>query len=119
MLFMSCVFMFSRLFIVGSERAVYCDFVTLQFGILGQVWYLIVSIPDPCCHSYFENTAKETGLLSHCLLKCKVFIVAYVETIRLFLKKIFTILTFKDFVYLKPMTYNDTVNVYQASSFGR
>ena len=26
-------------------------FVTFQFGILGQVWYLIVSIPDPCCLS--------------------------------------------------------------------
>ena len=24
---------------------VHCDFVTLPFGILGQVWYLIVSIP--------------------------------------------------------------------------
>ena len=27
---------------------VYCDFV-FPFGILGQVWYLIVSIPGPCC----------------------------------------------------------------------
>ena len=25
---------------------VYCIFVTLSFGILGQVWYLIVSFPD-------------------------------------------------------------------------
>ena len=33
---------------------VYCDFVTFPFGILGQVWYLIVSIPDPCCLSYFN-----------------------------------------------------------------
>ena len=32
---------------------VYCDFVTFPFGILGQVWYLIVSIPDLCCFSYF------------------------------------------------------------------
>ena len=32
---------------------VYCEFVTFPFGILGQVWYLIVSIPDPCCLSYF------------------------------------------------------------------
>ena len=30
-------------------------FVTFPFGILGQVWYLIVSIPDPCCLSYFVN----------------------------------------------------------------
>ena len=25
-----------------------CDCVTLPFGTLEQVWYLIVSIPDPC-----------------------------------------------------------------------
>ena len=31
---------------------VYCDFVTFPFGILGQVWYLIVLIPDPCCLSF-------------------------------------------------------------------
>ena len=36
---------------------VYCDFVTFPFGILGQVWYLIVSIPDPCCLSYFVYTS--------------------------------------------------------------
>ena len=38
------LFMLLMLFIV---------FVTFPFGILGQVWYLIVSIPDPCCLSYF------------------------------------------------------------------
>ena len=32
---------------------VYCDFVTFPFGILGLVWYLIASIPDPCHLSYF------------------------------------------------------------------
>ena len=32
------------------------DFVTFPFGILGQVWYLILSIPDPCCISYFSIT---------------------------------------------------------------
>ena len=30
-----------------------CDFVTFPCGILGQVWYLIVSIPDLCHLSYF------------------------------------------------------------------
>ena len=34
---------------------VYCDFDTFAFGILGQVWYLIVSITDPCCLSYFHS----------------------------------------------------------------
>ena len=31
-------------------------FDTFQCGILGQVWYLIVSIPDHCCLSYFLTT---------------------------------------------------------------
>ena len=30
-----------------------CEFVTFNFGILGQVWYLIVSIPDLCTLTYF------------------------------------------------------------------
>ena len=30
-----------------------CDFVTFPCGILGQVWYLIVLIPDLCCLSNF------------------------------------------------------------------
>ena len=29
-----------------------CGYVTFPHGILGQVWYLIVSIPDLCCLSY-------------------------------------------------------------------
>ena len=33
---------------------VYCDFVTVPFCILGQVWYLIVSIPDLSCLSCFN-----------------------------------------------------------------
>ena len=37
---------------------VYCDFVVFPFSILGQVWYLIVSIPGPCCLSYFKNTPQ-------------------------------------------------------------
>ena len=34
----------------------YCDFVTFPLGFLGQVWYLIVSIPDPCCLFYLDNS---------------------------------------------------------------
>ena len=30
-----------------------CDFFTFPYGILGQVWYLIVWIPDFCRLSYF------------------------------------------------------------------
>ena len=32
-----------------------CVFVTFPFGILGQMWYLIVSIADLCRLSYFEK----------------------------------------------------------------
>ena len=46
---------------------VYCDFVTFQFGIRGQVWYLIISIPDPCCLSYFDKTATTQ-------MKCRLII---------------------------------------------
>ena len=45
---------------------VYCDFVTFTFGILGQVWYLIVSIPDPCCLSYFYSQTKTQKHSVHC-----------------------------------------------------
>ena len=34
---------------------VYCDFVTYPFGIPGQVWYLIVSILEPCCLSNMDQ----------------------------------------------------------------
>ena len=33
---------------------IYCIFVTFLYGILGQVWYLIVSFPDLCRLSYFH-----------------------------------------------------------------
>ena len=34
---------------------VYCEFVSFPIGYLGQVWYLIVSIPDTCCLFYFHK----------------------------------------------------------------
>ena len=34
---------------------IYCIFVTFPCCILGQVWYLIVSFPDLCRLSYFEE----------------------------------------------------------------
>ena len=41
--------------LLALVRVVYCDFVhvTFPFGILGQGWCLIVSIPDPRCLFYF------------------------------------------------------------------
>ena len=43
---------------------VYCEFVTFPFGFLGQVWYLIVSIPDLCTLTYFY--CMETMILLSC-----------------------------------------------------
>ena len=34
--------------------------VTFPFGILGQVWYLIVSIPDLCPLTYFHTVHYST-----------------------------------------------------------
>ena len=71
MLFMSCVChalasVYCCLVVTWRERAlvcdVYSDFVTFPFCILGQVWYLIVSIPDPCCPSYFLSVLAEESL---------------------------------------------------------
>ena len=66
MLFMSCVFqafasVHGALWSLAGKGLTYwlsfvmfnCVFVTFPCGILGQVWYLIVSIPDLCCLSYF------------------------------------------------------------------
>ena len=33
-----------------------CVFVTFPHGVLGQVWYLFVSIPDLCLLPYFHMT---------------------------------------------------------------
>ena len=38
-----------------SFVVLYCGIVTFPFGILGQVWYLIVSIPDLCPLSYYHT----------------------------------------------------------------
>ena len=37
-----------------------CEFVTFQLNFLGQVWYLIASIPDLCTLTYFETDAFES-----------------------------------------------------------
>ena len=42
-----------------------CKFVTFPIGILGQVWFLIVSIPDLCTLTYFDMCAHRR-LRSNC-----------------------------------------------------
>ena len=40
-----------------------CVFVTFSCCILALVWYLIISIPDLCHHSYFVLTMKQSCLI--------------------------------------------------------
>ena len=76
MFFVSCVFhafvsVQCCLVVICWERAnllalvgdVYCIFVPFPCGILGQVWYLIVSIPALCRLSYFF-TLRQIEILS-------------------------------------------------------
>ena len=49
-LVVTCLERTDLLALVGD---VYCIFVTFPCGILGQVWYWIVSIPNHCRLSYF------------------------------------------------------------------
>ena len=39
--------------------------VTFQYSVLGQVWYLIVSIPDLCLLTYFKSSMDCYFLLNH------------------------------------------------------
>ena len=47
-----------------------CTFATFPCGILGQVWYLIVSIPDPCPLSYLEPLACEEDSITAYATSC-------------------------------------------------
>ena len=42
--------LFDVLYVIFS-----CAFVTFPYGVLGQVWYVSVSMPDLCLLSYFVN----------------------------------------------------------------
>ena len=44
---------------------VYCIFVTFPCGILAQVWYSIVLIPDLCRLSYFAINVKLFFTIKH------------------------------------------------------
>ena len=48
--------LFALLYVMFS-----CGFVTFPFGALGQVWYLIVSIPDICLLTYYHKLNLKFG----------------------------------------------------------
>ena len=45
-----CSYLLALLFVMF-----FMCFVTFPFGVLGQAWYLIVSIPDVCLLPYFAE----------------------------------------------------------------
>ena len=72
------------LVVTGRERAglltlicdVYCDFVTVPFWYPGQVWYLIVSIPDPFCLPYYVDGTLRC-MHTYFLFLCYFYIMEY------------------------------------------
>ena len=46
-----------------------CEFVTFPIGILGQVWYLIVSIPDLCTLTYLTYIYDGSDLKTYLLMR--------------------------------------------------
>ena len=69
-----CASVYCCLVVICCERAdhlaLVCDVWVwvcfFPFGILGLVWYLIVSIPDHCPLSYFKNNAPYNQLNELC-----------------------------------------------------
>ena len=52
-----CAFVYMCFVVTCWERAVVSAVIlSLPIGILGQVWYLIVSFPDLCTLTYFYHT---------------------------------------------------------------
>ena len=57
-----------------------CVFVTFPYGVLGQVWYLIVSIPDLCLLTYSDernvagNNFSSLSFLFHFTFLCRLAI---------------------------------------------
>ena len=49
---------YAALPVPGSIVITFCVFVTFPYGVLGQVWYFIVLIPDLCFTLYLD--LKET-----------------------------------------------------------
>ena len=59
-LVVSCWERADLLALVGDVNCIFCFFLC---GILGQVWYLIVSIPDLCTLTYFHYILKASRIL--------------------------------------------------------
>ena len=62
---------------------VFLCFVTFSCGVLGQVWYLVVSIPDICLLTYFGVLQVELGV-SESLNKFDFFMFLVLRTSQFF-----------------------------------
>ena len=54
-----------------------CVFVIFPYGVLGQVWYLIVSIPEMCLLLYFKNRHTYHRIITMLLPLLNVLINCY------------------------------------------
>ena len=61
-----------------------CVFVTLPYGVLDQMWYLIVRIPDFCLIAYFEYLLFAIDSFHIVISLSNRF--SYEKSIKLFLK---------------------------------
>ena len=89
----------------GKELTSWLSFVvstvslSLPIGILGQVWYLIVSIPDLCTHTYFYRYHKIRKAFSKFYHRHSKLIVKYNIGFKTLLQE----------GILKPIFYGDLV----------
>ena len=60
------VYLICRADLLTLVCGVYCEFFFFPIGILGQVWYLIVSIPDLCTLTYFNLSKKMVAVVFIC-----------------------------------------------------
>ena len=58
---LSCFFVLALWPPTGKGLMFYCGFVTFPCGVLGQVWYMIVSISDLCLLTYFGRRLYPTA----------------------------------------------------------
>ena len=86
-----------------------CVLVTFPCGILGQVWYLIVSIPDLCRFHYLNTVESNNQSVRSCIQntrKKKLFSVLYFYTISYFYKSLIinkTVLKHKEIVLIRSL----------------
>ena len=70
-LFVPCGHLLGKGWPLGSSLLCLIEVCHFPIGILGQVWYLIVSIPDLCTLTYFN-------LVTHLKMFCHLTFIQYI-----------------------------------------